>query len=269
MLEIKSTTFEGLPVTYWEGGLGDPLLMLHGSGPGASTEGNWRLVLETLSEHYHVIAPDLIGFGRSGRKASPPYFDMALWQRQARFMLTLFRDGPVALIGHSLSGPIALRTAAAEPRVRAVLTTGSLGVPFATNAALERTWTFPATRQAIRDAGETLVYRRELIDDTYIDGRVRILHDGHYGDYFSSMFAGPKGAYIDAAVVSDADLAALTCEVLLVHGKNDLPVPWEETALPLARRIPQADLHLVNRCGHSPALEYPDKFIALATEFFQ
>ncbi len=269
MLEIKSTTFEGLPVTYWEGGVGDPLLMLHGSGPGASTEGNWRLVLDRLAEDFHVIAPDLIGFGRSGRKLAPPYFDMPLWQRQARFMLDMFGDQPVNVIGHSLSGPIALRTAAADRRVRAVMTTGSLGVPFPVNEATERTWTFPATREAIRAAGETLVYRRELIDDTYIDGRVRILHDGLYGDYFSSMFAGPKHVFIEAAVLSDAEVAALTCPVLLVHGKNDNPVPWVEAAVLLAERIPQAELILIDRCGHSPALEYPDRFVALVQSFFR
>ncbi len=43
--------FEGARVRYLEGGRGFPVLMLHGSGPGASTLGNWRMVLEPLAEH--------------------------------------------------------------------------------------------------------------------------------------------------------------------------------------------------------------------------
>ena len=40
--------FEGVKASYLVGGAGFPILMIHGSGPGASTIGNWRLVLEPL-----------------------------------------------------------------------------------------------------------------------------------------------------------------------------------------------------------------------------
>ena len=53
--------------------------MLHGSGPGAGTIGNWRLVLEPLAARYRITATDLIGFGASGRKTEEPYFDLPLW----------------------------------------------------------------------------------------------------------------------------------------------------------------------------------------------
>ena len=48
-MDRKQTTFNGLRVAYWEGGSGEPLLLIHGSGPGASTLGNWRLVLDELA----------------------------------------------------------------------------------------------------------------------------------------------------------------------------------------------------------------------------
>ncbi len=67
-LQEYDIQFESLTVHYWQGGQGFPLLQLHGSGPGASTLGNWRLVLDHLVERYHVLAVDLIGFGKSGRK---------------------------------------------------------------------------------------------------------------------------------------------------------------------------------------------------------
>ena len=113
----RDIEFEGHSVHIWKGGSGFPVLMLHGSGPGAGTMGNWRFVLEPLAEKYHVLATDLIGFGESGRKSEEPYFDIALWRRQAQFMLDRLGDGPVGIIGHSLSASLALGLAAANERV--------------------------------------------------------------------------------------------------------------------------------------------------------
>ncbi|HZU64472.1 MAG TPA: alpha/beta fold hydrolase, partial [Novosphingobium sp.] len=74
-LPLSHWSFEGLSVGCRIGGAGLPLLLIHGSGPGASTIGNWRLVLEDLANRYHVHAMDLVGFGESDRKPAPPYFD--------------------------------------------------------------------------------------------------------------------------------------------------------------------------------------------------
>ena len=64
--------FEGVPVAYIRGGgKGFPILMIHGSGPGASTQGNWRLVLDPLADRYQIYAMDLIGFGESGLGRRP------------------------------------------------------------------------------------------------------------------------------------------------------------------------------------------------------
>src|SRR5258706_14921106 len=122
--------FEGLEVAYRSGGQGAPLLLLHGSGPGASSIGNWRAVLEPLAERFEVFAMDLIGFGNSARRHQPPYFDYPMWVRQAAAMLARVPGERVGVIGHSLSGSIALTLAAAEPRISAVMTTGTMGAHF-------------------------------------------------------------------------------------------------------------------------------------------
>jgi 2-hydroxymuconate-semialdehyde hydrolase len=267
-LQERDTTFEGIPVHYWEGGQGRPLLLIHGSGPGASTLGNWRLVLEPLAERYHVIAPDLIGFGLSGRKKEKPYFDFDLWFRQSRAMLDLFQESEFAIMGHSISGALALRLAATDPRVKKILTTGCMGARFTPNEHTLRTWTFPETREDLRRAGESLVYDKSLISDAYLDGRMNILHSGDYADYFRSMFAGDKQAYIDAAVLQADEIKSIACDVMMVHGRDDRPFPFEQTTLAISRALPQADVVGLARCGHSPALEHPGKLIELARLIF-
>jgi 2-hydroxymuconate-semialdehyde hydrolase len=267
-LHERDTSFEGIPVHYWEGGRGLPLLLIHGSGPGASTLGNWRLILEPLAEHFHVIAADLIGFGLSGRKKATPYFDFDLWFRQSRAMLDLFKADALAVMGHSVSGALALRLAATDRRVKKVLTTGTMGARFTPNEHTVRTWTFPETREDLRRAGESLVYDKSTITDAYLDGRMKVLHAGDYAEYFRSMFAGDKQAYIDAAVLKPEELSAITSDVMMVHGKDDRPFPFEQGSLALSRLLPQADLVALARCGHSPALEHPAKLLALARLFF-
>ena len=54
-LAERDITVEGHRVHLWEGGEGFPILMLHGSGPGAGTIGNWRLVLEPLAARYRIV----------------------------------------------------------------------------------------------------------------------------------------------------------------------------------------------------------------------
>src|SRR4051812_50088387 len=92
-LEEFDIPFEDTKIHCWEGGAGFPILMLHGSGAGASTPGNWRRVIEPLAQSYRVLAADLVGVGLSGRKKEQPYFDVALWGRQGRGVLGRLEGG--------------------------------------------------------------------------------------------------------------------------------------------------------------------------------
>ena len=106
MLESKTARVDGIGVHYWEGGKGFPLLMIHGVGPGTSIQGNFGPVLEPLAAHCRIVAIDLIGFGASGRKPAPPYFDVDLWLRQAEAMLAYLPGGECGIAGHSMGGAI-------------------------------------------------------------------------------------------------------------------------------------------------------------------
>jgi 2-hydroxymuconate-semialdehyde hydrolase len=264
----QSLNVDGLRAHYLEGGRGHPLLLIHGSGPGASTVGNWRRVLDPLAAHFHVHAMDLIGFGRSGRKPAPPYFDLDLWLRQCRALLARMPGGRVGVIGHSLSAALALKLAAVEPRIGAVLTTGAMGAPFQINDATRRVWTFPATREELRRTAQVLIHDHALIDEAYLDARVAVLHaDPGYGAYFGAMFGGDLQACADAAVLGPGELAGVRCAVSMLHGREDTAFPPSIT-LDLARGLPQADVTLLARCSHSIAMEFPDKLVSAARALF-
>jgi len=103
---------------YREAGAGEPILLLHCS---SGSSGAWVPVMNHLSEDYRVLAPDLLGYGRS-----------APWSRDA----LLAPDGELGaiealldvagrsahLVGHSYGGTVALNAARRFPRQFASLT---------------------------------------------------------------------------------------------------------------------------------------------------
>lgn len=260
--------FEGSRVHYIEAGAGAPLLLLHGSGPGASTIGNWRTVLEPLAARYHVFGMDLIGFGQSGRRARTPYFDVGFWVAQAQAMLARIPGAGVNVVGHSLAGALALKLAGLEPRVARLITTGTMGAPMPVNAGTERCWTFPESRDDLIATAEILIHDRRHISAAYLDNRVKTLFgDAAYRDYFSTMFAGDKQRYVDETVLSAAELARVTVPMAMLHGREDSAFPPSGT-LALAAALRQADVTLIANCSHSIALEFPDKLLAACHGLF-
>ena len=259
--------FEGLPVTVYRGGSGAPLLLIHGSGPGASSLGNWRTVLPALASKYDVYAMDLIGFGKSGRKPAPPYFDFELWVRQSEALLQRIPGEKVGVVGHSISGAIALRLAASSRRVAAVLTTGSMGAPFIPNAATRRCWSAPRNREELVLSLKGLIYDHTVIDEAYLAAREPVVFAPGYADYFDSMFAGELEQYVSAAVLSEAVLDQIRCPVAMLHGKQDIAFPPSSSEL-ISARLVNADLLLLTNCSHSVAFERTPIFLGAASALF-
>lgn len=259
--------FEQTTIHCWEGGAGRPLILMHGSGAGCGTLSNFRAVLDDLSKRFHVLATDMVGYGRSGRRPAPPYFDVPMWVRQMTALIDRTGETQVGLVGHSLAGALALKTAAQDKRVSAVLTTGTMGTP-APERAGSGSWNFPADRTAIRAHIEGTLYNKSLVPEREIEERAAVLYAPGYREYFNSMFGADRNAFYAESTVTQDELDAVSCPVLLMHGWNDTFVSPEESSLPLSKKIPQSDVMILGKCGHSVALEYPGKFTAAAGQLF-
>ena len=266
-LQESDIEYADIPIHIWEGGDGFPILILHGSGAGASIMGNFGRVIETLSKRYKILAADLIGFGLSGRKRHEPFFDMDMWVNQADFLAQRLSKGGIGYIGHSLSGAIGLKLAARTPRFAKLLTTGTMGVKFEAEGG-SGGWRYPESRDALKRFMETTVFDPKCIKDEDVMNRLRLLAQHGYKDYFTKMFRMPRQHYIDLSVVSDRELATIKCDVMLMSGANDTGFTPEHSSLALADALPQADAVIFNRCAHSVAYEYPKKFLRVCETFF-
>lgn len=98
-------------IVYLAGGAGDHLLLLHGFG---ADKDNWVRVARYLTPHFHVIAPDLPGFGESTRDPKARYAIDDQVQRLHAFVEALGL-GTFHLGGNSMGGNIAGIYAARYP----------------------------------------------------------------------------------------------------------------------------------------------------------
>lgn len=86
------------------------VLLIHSGG---FTSRQWRKLSELLAPRYRVLAPDLLGYGRSGAWPDGEAFHF----RQDLDFLETMLDGPAHLVGHSYGGFLALQLALRRPEL--------------------------------------------------------------------------------------------------------------------------------------------------------
>ena len=98
-------------VTYYEGGHGPPLLLLHGW---PQTAYEWHRVMPLLAQQYRVIVPDLPGAG--GSAAASSYRKVVVADHLVHFLQRI-KAQPAAVVGHDIGGMVAYAMAARAPTV--------------------------------------------------------------------------------------------------------------------------------------------------------
>src|SRR3954471_19001059 len=105
-LACHELTLHGHAVTYRTAGSGPALLLLHGITNSSQT---WERAAAELADRFTIIAPDLLGHGRS----ATPRGDYSLGAHASgiRDLLTALGHEHVTVVGHSLGGGIAMQFA--------------------------------------------------------------------------------------------------------------------------------------------------------------
>src|ERR1700753_1266730 len=86
----------GIKTNVLEAGQGDPVILIHGSGPGVTSYANWRAVIPALAGDCDVLAPDMVGFGYSERPAGIEY-GVQVWADQVVGLMDTLQLGRVHL----------------------------------------------------------------------------------------------------------------------------------------------------------------------------
>jgi pimeloyl-ACP methyl ester carboxylesterase len=269
----------GVPTFCLEAGAGPPVILLHGLG---ATSASMLPTLQALAVDHRVIAPDLPGFGDSGKPVRRLHAGF-----QAAWLLALM-DGlgveRAHLVGNSMGGRIAIEVALRAPdRVdRIVLFAPAVAMlrpfryfPLALARALLPELAFlplPLPRRLLVRGLRAIFARPERLADGWYESAI---------DEFVRVFASPRGriALFSAARQIYLDpphgergfwtrLRALSRPALFLWGDRDPLVP-ASFARHVADALPTATSIVLDDCGHIPQYEHPATTHALVREFLR
>ena len=125
MSDLRYLELHGDRVAYRDEGSGDVLLLIHGMAGSSET---WRAVMPQLSKRYRVIAPDLLGHGKSAKPRSDYSLGaFAVWLRD---LLDELGVASATIVGQSLGGGVAMQFVYQHPDYCArliLISSGGLG----------------------------------------------------------------------------------------------------------------------------------------------
>lgn len=237
-------------LTFWEGGRGTPVVLLHGAGDQA---GSWQKVVAPLAERHRLLVLDLPGHGDSAPDRGP--LPLALGVAAVEAVLAARAEGERAtLIGNSMGGWMALLYALEHPeRLRSIVLENGGGL----SGELPSGFTLlPKNRDETRRMLAALTGPESKQPPDFV-----------LDDLAQKLRKGPLPRTMEGFQPSDlldGRLGGLDLPVALVWGDADqlFPLAYAER---LHGEIPGATLAAIPGCGHVPHVECPERFLAAVT----
>lgn len=243
MTHDTMTTKLGHTLSYFEGGSGPTVVLVHGLQDHAGT---WFQNVGWLMEDHRVLALELPGHGESGPDRGKIGIDDA-----HAFLDELIAQLPpeekVTLVGNSLGGYVVLRWALENPnRVERVISVNGGGMPFVADRSVFMPYTASGMRATLR---------KVVGPDHFLPPDVML------NDFSYEVMRGPTPRLWDAIVAAEPlseRLGTLSVPFFVIWGAEDRLLPKND-GVQLAE-LGRGEFHSIPGCGHSPQLLCPEKF---------
>ncbi|MEU9890948.1 alpha/beta hydrolase [Sphaerisporangium sp. NPDC051011] len=254
-----------------DAGQGHPIIMIHGTGPGASGWSNFEPNVQALAAKYRCIAVTMPGWGGS----SPQDLNTGRDQGEAiRQLMDALDIEKAAFVGNSMGGGIATVMATKHPeRVTHMITMGA-GIwgpavvgPTGLSEGLRALWSAyeDPTPVNFKRLVSVMCHDQAFATDELAEERAKsaAARPEHLRNWLDLMRAG-RGA--DGFMEAAAKLPESSVPTLLIHGRDDRTVHFEMSLRALSL-IPNSRLVLLNRCGHWAQLEQAETFNHMVDDF--
>ncbi|MGZ9225615.1 MAG: alpha/beta fold hydrolase [Anaerolineales bacterium] len=229
-----------------------PIVLVHGSTIDSHTD--WDPIAPELARRYRVFAPDCRGHGRSNNP-NMSYSFKELADDVAVFVRAMGYER-AHIIGHSNGGNVALVALMEHPEIIQTC------VPQAANAYVTRYLIErePKVFDPDRVAREVPDWMNEMIT----------LHDEVNGkDYWRELLWLTMKEIISEPNYSPSELARVDKPTLVIMGAEDRVNAPDEHAQYIADNIPNAELWIPEKTGHSVHLERREEWIAKVLDFLE
>lgn len=284
MARNKSTTIRreeielhGHRVSYRVAGEGPAILLIHGV---AGRSEQWLDSMELLAETNTVVAPDLLGHGRSAKPRGD--YSLGAYAAGLRDLMVALDHRKATVVGHSLGGGIALQFAYQFPERSARLVLVSSGGLGKEVHPLLRAATLPGSElvlplisnDTIRGAGTAvsqLVGRLGFHAGPDIAEFARgygSLADGDARQAFLHTLRAVIDHVGQRVNASDRLYLAEDMPSLIVWGRRDPIIPVSHAGI-AHRGMPGSRLEVFDDAGHFPQLDEPVRFARTLAEFVE
>ncbi len=265
----ESIDVGGIGTNYIVAGAGEPLILIHGSGPGVTAFANWRGVIPELSAHFHCYAPDTLGFGYTDFPSDIAGFDMDRWLDHLCGFMDALRIPRAHFIGNSYGGALTLALAARYPdRVGRIVLMGAAGLVFPITEGLKKVWGYQPSMEAMRDLMTTFAFDPALVKEEIVASRYHASIRPGAQEAYSSLFPEPRQRWLDALATEEDALRGLSHPALIIHGREDVIVPVAQS-VKFNQLIRHSELHVFGECGHWTQIEKRERFIELVIPFLK
>jgi pimeloyl-ACP methyl ester carboxylesterase len=280
-MESRTITVDGLRIRVLEegpgaGGQRPPIVLVHGVGGWAE---NWRAVMRPLAASgRRIVALDLPGFGASARPGRVRYFssEKAFYPRFVIGAMDALGISQAHLGGQSMGGAIVVMTALTAPeRTRSMVLVAPGG--FGRDVALYLRLCalpgmgllarLPRPRNAARAGLESCYHDVSRITPELYEEAER--YGGpSFPEFVRTMAQGLDLRGVRQALRDEwiARSSSYRGPALVVWGREDRVVPITHLD-ELHQLLPEAEVRIIERCGHLAMAERPDEFLAAALPF--
>lgn len=242
-------------------GSGEALVLLHGLG---SSCRDWERQTPALSRKFCTIAPDLRGFGRTGKPPGP--YSMQRFADDLVTLLDLLHIEKAHLAGYSMGGAVALQFAndyAARVKSLILINSPACCVPSDWHATLELYLRLGAARcLGVRTAGRLVARRRFPGAD---QAELRASFAERYAENDKQAYLAALDALVDWSM--DRWMHAIDVPTLVI-ARGGGAGPLEQRAA-LAAGMPNAVLQLVPEACQGPPYDRSGTFNSLMLDFLR
>ena len=266
----ENVDVNGIKTNFITAGSGDPLILIHGSGPGVTAYANWRGVIPDFAEHFTCYAPDTLGFGYTDFPDDIDGFGMDRWVAHLVGFMDALGIAKAHVIGNSYGGALSLAVATRYPgRIAGIVLMGSAGrSEFQMTQGLEDVWGYEPSLENMRELMRTFAHDPGLVKDEIVLSRYEASIRPGAHEKYSSLFPAPRQRWLAELSVDDDALRVLRNPTMLIHGREDVIVP-AECSIEFNQVIPNSELHIFGNCGHWTQIEMRDRFVELVIPFLK
>ena len=259
-MEEKFVEIDGNKIRYLESGSSKKTLVLvHGLG--ASSE-RWQYVLPFFENDFHVIVPDLIGFGYSDKRIADYTIDF-FSNFLEKFLISLNIE-QTNIIGSSLGGQIAAEYASSHSQnVDKLILVSPSGIMKKSTYALDEyimAALYP-NEQSAKNVFETMDGSGKKIPMNIINGFVSRMKLPNAKFAFMSTLLGLKNCELITKKLEN-----ISSSTLVIWGSDDPVIPIT-FANDFVSSIENCSFLEMNNCGHTPYVQEPELFASKVLTF--